>query len=324
MQLEETLMNESANTRVVDINSNSINELYPIVPTGSNKAHTSKQEIIALNRLHIVLQTTIDVCDILKLFFQEVRRIILLEGLSFKNSQQNFEHEMGDITKYCSFYQVQTGSDYVGELVLYHNEPLLQSKQLLQLDRLVSTLVFPLRNGLRYHEAIRASMTDGLTSVGNRICLDTTLDREIEQAHRYKLPLSVLVVDVDRFKSVNDNYGHHAGDLILKTIAKTIQNASRGADTVFRFGGEEFVVLLNNTDVAGAKVTAERLRQAISNIQVSYEGQIIPVTASLGAASLCHGESKAELLERADRALYKAKANGRDRVELAAPTLANA
>ena len=120
------------------------------------------------------------------------------------------------------------------------------------------------------------------------------------------------MIDLDYFKKVNDNYGHAAGDYVLKSVVRSLQATSRTADMTFRFGGEEFVVLLNKTDVAGACITAERLRATIADLSFNFEGTNIPVTISLGAATLRSGESKEALLGRADKALYRSKSKGRN------------
>ncbi len=316
-------MNMPTDARIVDLDSAALNKLYP-ASIGLLDEKRDAKEALTLNRLSIVLQTTIEIPQILQLFYREVSRVLMLEGINFCNKQSEFQFELGHPTEFFSYYRVQTNSDYLGELILYHREAMLRSDQLIKLDRLVSTLVFPLRNGLRYYEAIKASLTDGLTGMGNRISMDAMLTEKTAQAHRYNHPLSLLVVDLDYFKQINDTYGHGVGDLVLKTLAQTLQATSRGADTVFRYGGEEFVVVLSNTDVVGAKISAERLRQAIENIRINFEGVWIPLTASVGVASLCHGETKENLLERADRALYVAKAEGRNRISMADPTLAHA
>ena len=199
-----------------------------------------------------------------------------------------------------------------------------EGNELRRFDRLVAALACPLRNGLRYLEAVRASLTDGLTGAGNRISLDSVLSREVDQANRYHQPLSLLVLDLDHFKKINDSYGHVTGDYVLKMVAKTIQASSRCADMTFRFGGEEFVVLLNKTDTAGARITAERIRNNISQLSLHFAKQQIPVSVSIGVATLGHGESKDSLLGRADQALYQAKQNGRNQTIVADPLLASA
>ena len=177
--------------------------------------------------------------------------------------------------------------------------------------------MYPLRNGIRYQEAIRSALTDPLTGAGNRICLDNVLAREFELASRYQQPLSILMIDIDYFKRVNDTFGHAAGDKVLKTVAETLRVTSRCADMAFRYGGEEFVLLLNKTDLAGARIIAERLRSTIAGLSCIYENSEIPITISIGIAEVREGETRDNLLKRADDALYKAKHSGRNQVQVA-------
>lgn len=278
-------------------------------------------EAQAVARLSAVLQTSIELPEILRLFFIEIQRVLAVDGLSFQHHACNYSLELGNVAGHSSLYRLQTRTDYLGELSLHRMKTAFCDEDLRRLDTLATTLVYPLRNGLQYREAVRASLTDGLTGTGNRISLDSMLGREVDQANRYNQPLSILVLDLDHFKKINDSYGHVTGDYVLKMVAKTISASGRCADMTFRFGGEEFVVLLNKTDAAGAKITAERIRHNISQLSLHYAHQAIPVSVSVGLACLGHGETRESLLDRADRALYLAKQGGRNQVKLAEPVL---
>ncbi|MBW3620698.1 MAG: diguanylate cyclase [Actinobacteria bacterium] len=163
---------------------------------------------------------------------------------------------------------------------------------------------------------------DELTGVMNRRGFQTDLETELERATRYGRPLAFLLLDVDHFKTVNDTYGHPAGDVVLRAVADEMRDAVRGVDRVGRWGGEEFAVLLPETVRADVEHVAERIARVIRRRVVIAEGEPIRVTASLGVAvyePARHGATTAaELVERADRALYEAKQAGRDRVVFAA------
>ncbi len=153
------------------------------------------------------------------------------------------------------------------------------------------------------------AITDPLTGVSNRRYFDMRFSEEIERAKRYGSDLSCLMIDIDNFKSINDTYGHAAGDRVLVEVAAVVKGRMRTTDFVARFGGEEFVVLLPETDIAAAATIADRIRQQIAETDL---GPGLPrVTASFGAAA---GAAR-ELLENADKALYEAKARGKNRVE---------
>jgi diguanylate cyclase (GGDEF)-like protein len=167
----------------------------------------------------------------------------------------------------------------------------------------------------------RLSLTDGLTGVTNRRGLDIFLDREWKRAARNARPISMILLDIDNFKAYNDHYGHPAGDECLKQVAKTLNdNVSRSGDQVARYGGEEFAIMLPETD-SGCSTLADRCRAAIEGLQIPHAFSAVApvVTASLGLATIVPGrESDPEdILEAADRALYMAKGEGRNRVKIA-------
>jgi len=178
-----------------------------------------------------------------------------------------------------------------------------------------------IENVLLHQEAERLSLTDGLTGVWNRRYLQLQLQKEIDRANRFARPLSLLVVDIDRFKQANDEYGHLVGDEVLVEVVRRLVDSTRtNIDVVARFGGEEFVAVLPETPREGARVVAEKVRQAISLRPIKAEGVQggLHVTVSVGVASYPEDGSSADALMRAaDRAMYRAKEGGRDRVELA-------
>lgn len=159
--------------------------------------------------------------------------------------------------------------------------------------------------------------TDGLTGLPNRRAFDQTFELEVLRARRSGQPLSLLLIDVDRFKSYNDLYGHQSGDTALKTVAVCLQDAvKRPGDLVARYGGEEFVAILPNTDEEGALLIADRFRDDLRTMSMPHSGgDKGMLTASVGVATLNDGDQTdaAELLRRADEALYRAKNTGRDR-----------
>jgi diguanylate cyclase (GGDEF)-like protein len=160
---------------------------------------------------------------------------------------------------------------------------------------------------------------DALTGLANRRRAFEELDRRVARAHLDRQPLSVVSLDLDHFKSINDRYGHETGDLVLQAVAGALTRTSRAADLVARMGGEEFLVLLPATGQDGALVAADHLRQAVSSLVLPQLDH--GVTASLGTATLLGSDADTfDLLRRADEALYAAKEAGRDRTVVAAPS----
>ena len=156
------------------------------------------------------------------------------------------------------------------------------------------------------------SVTDKLTQLYNRLKLDEIFSMKLASARRYNSTFSVIMMDIDYFKSVNDTWGHQAGDDILKEFATIIKNNIRETDVVGRWGGEEFLILSSESDLESAIELSEKLRELVSLFKFSYAGH---KTASFGVSSYHAGDDEKTMVKRADDALYRAKENGRDRVE---------
>jgi diguanylate cyclase (GGDEF)-like protein len=179
-------------------------------------------------------------------------------------------------------------------------------------------------HNVRVHEeAQRLSLTDPLTGLWNYRYLRESLRREVERASRFGRMLAVLVLDLDHFKEVNDTYGHAAGDAVLGEFARRIRIGLREVDVAFRQGGEEFVVLLPETDAYGGAIVAERLGAVVRDRPIAIEGRgAIPITVSIGVAVFPeHGADAQRVLQAADDALYAAKKAGRDTYRLADPAV---
>lgn len=189
-------------------------------------------------------------------------------------------------------------------LVLLGAYLLLRAERRLQIQRL--------RSLQKENERLRElSEEDGLTGLSNRRAFDARLDIEWQRARRYKLPLSVVVLDVDSFKSYNDTFGHPAGDVILRRMASALAQTARLTDTVARYGGEEFSLILPHTDSTEAMIVGERLRALL----LRSEWPNRPITASIGLATLTDSITSPEkLVDAADSALYFAKEHGRNQV----------
>lgn len=161
------------------------------------------------------------------------------------------------------------------------------------------------------------SQTDELTGLSNRRCFESSFDKEFSRAQRYKNKLTLVMFDIDYFKKVNDTYGHQCGDYILKQVSNAALQTFRKSDTVFRFGGEEFIVILTETDIEQSKIPLERFRKTIETLDLSYQGQPVKITVSIGACQLSQDiGSKEQLIEKTDNALYEAKNAGRNKTVL--------
>lgn len=163
-------------------------------------------------------------------------------------------------------------------------------------------------------QLIRQAYTDQLTGLLNRRAFMREADRRSAEAHRHETPLSLIVFDIDHFKTVNDSYGHDAGDEALRTVADIMREQSRGTDLLCRYGGEEFTLLLPQTPLDGARTMAEKLRKAISDRQIIQDNSRFRVTMSAGITQLQPEDTASSLFQRADSLLYQAKRAGRNRV----------
>jgi diguanylate cyclase (GGDEF)-like protein len=188
-------------------------------------------------------------------------------------------------------------------------------------QRLLEALALQIASALQNAHLYELAMVDGLTGLYVRRYFDARIEEEIERSRRYMTAFSVIMMDVDDFKKLNDAYGHLVGDRVLKAISNVIKAQMRGVDTATRYGGEELAVILPRTEMVGAYNLAERIREGIAELRITTDDEpsrVLGVTASLGIAA--YPESKAadgtDLVRRADRALYRAKKMGKNRVEL--------
>lgn len=183
------------------------------------------------------------------------------------------------------------------------------------IDSLADNLSVALENAELHQERERQAVTDGLTGVANRRSFNDSFSREFERAKRYEEPLSLVMIDLDLLKKINDTYGHATGDEAIKAIGRVLKQSSRAVDMPARYGGEEFCVLLPNTEIEMAEQLAERLRRFINELEIEGPGQI---SASIGVGSYpLHADEPDELFQRTDEALYLAKQSGRNRVCIA-------
>ncbi|MDD1621213.1 MAG: DUF484 family protein [Methylococcaceae bacterium] len=191
------------------------------------------------------------------------------------------------------------------------------------IEHIASVISICLENNLNFEIMRRTSLVDPLTGVNNRRFLEQRIEEELDRSQRTRDPLSCLFLDIDFFKRINDGFGHPVGDQVLARVAGVIKKQLRSNDVLSRYGGEEFVALLSQSDQKSAGEIAERIRSSIAGLRFEYAGQLIPVTISIGAATYQPNqmikrpvtEIAERLIQTADAALYEAKRNGRNRIE---------
>jgi diguanylate cyclase (GGDEF)-like protein len=172
---------------------------------------------------------------------------------------------------------------------------------------------------MQFHALMQTFKThDPMTEAYNKRAFLQEIEKEAGFSKRHNQPLTLVMFDLDHFKRVNDTYGHQAGDLVLRSVARRVTETIRKEDIFARYGGEEFAILLRNTDIEGAFIIAERVRRAIEDLEVTHNGRRIPCTVSVGIAKLDNTISRpSDLIEAADERLYQAKRKGRNRTEVA-------
>ncbi|HYD61475.1 MAG TPA: biofilm regulation diguanylate cyclase SiaD [Noviherbaspirillum sp.] len=220
-------------------------------------------------------------------------------------------HQIDRITRISDRYQSISQDEKQAIAGRYHK----QLRQLEKIARISDRYQSMMRD---LNEALKeASTKDALTGIGNRRMLMESLKAETARAERLERPLTVVLADVDRFKSVNDAYGHEAGDKVLVRIANAIRSNVRDYDLCGRWGGEEFMVIMPEIGAKEGTAVVERMRQAIAGIEMMAADQALQLSASFGVAERKPGEHISETINRADAALFEAKRNGRNRYETA-------
>lgn len=264
--------------------------------------------------LSSILQTTLDIGIQIDLFGKEIQRYLAIDGLVYQLPDGGKKIVYGREASHRATYDLKLDQTSLGSIVVCRELPFAE-KEIHSLENLLCALVYPLRNALTYKSAVEMASRDPLTGVHNRMALSSSLQREVDLAQRQELPLSLLVIDIDHFKTFNDRHGHAFGDDVLVAVSQTIANTVRRSDLLFRYGGEEFVVLASHTDELGAKLLAERIRENVAGLQ-TVRGRGIDITVSVGVARMYDQEDAEAFFERADKALYSAKKNGRNRCSL--------
>jgi diguanylate cyclase (GGDEF)-like protein len=258
-----------------------------------------------------ILHSSLEAEEILRKFTIEVSKEISIDGLIFVNSDEQLEVHIGNLERHSLEYTISLHDSRLGQLQMSRVKP-FSDTEITTLEYFTTALIYPLHNAFSYARAIRSSFQDPLTGISNRAALQRDLEREVALASRTGSPLSLLLLDIDHFKQVNDQHGHQSGDQALKAVASSITDSTRGSDMQYRYGGDEFLVLLACTPAEGAELVAECIRSNIETLLIDSDKDNFNITASIGVSTLCEGDNAESLVRRADEALYQAKHDGRN------------
>lgn len=257
------------------------------------------------------LQRSLDLKETLNSFFRAVQAQVPCGGMKYTFPGKRIDFHFGAEKRHSAQYSLKIKDQSLGQLVLQRHKPFTES-ELTDLESLISLLILPLRNALLYRDALENSLRDSLTQVGNRAAFELAIQREFQLCRRNGAYFSLLIIDMDHFKRINDARGHSVGDMTLQFVSALIRNTLRQTDQVFRYGGEEFLVILGSTAHAEALVISDRLRTTLASQAFEHDREPVRITVSIGVGTSRDTDSRDSLFQRTDAALYQAKALGRN------------
>lgn len=290
------------------------------VARGNGKEYDLRQDTLSLDadkaffKLAQKLQTSLYLDEVLQIFYETATEIQQINNMIFTSAGIGIEKAYGKPARHLCRYNLNIENQDLGEISFTRSKKFTVKDQT-ALENLLCLLVYPLRNAVLYQEAVTAAVIDPLTGVCNRSTMDEVMQREVDIAKRHDNDFTLLMIDIDNFKAINDTYGHRVGDCAIKSLANCLTSCTRGSDYVFRYGGEEFTVLLSNTDIKGARHLAERMRAAVEKVVCICDDATVSFTVSIGVTQLGKNDTVTKLFTRADKALYNAKKAGKNCVK---------
>jgi len=287
-----------------------------VVAPGARRSPSGRRGLDRALQTVAVLQTTLDVRRLLALFAREVAETVPHSSMAFRAADSGRAVVRGREARHAYNCRLVLEKRVLGEITFTRSRPFSQ-RETGQLEFLLCTLAYPLRNALAHDEAVQRGLRDALTGVYNRAFLEEALRRETALARRYKTPLSLIVLDIDDFKAINDEHGHEAGDRVLVAVTEAVRACLRESDILSRYGGDEFTVLLSSTDAAGARVLARNIAARCRDARIGIGDREVRITVSMGIAALRRRDRLENLFARADEALLRAKRAGKDTVRVA-------
>lgn len=260
----------------------------------------SSRRTLAITEL---FNTTLDLTTLLNNFSIEAGRYLDFNGLFFKSNSVNKLLEGSRKAKYEHSFDLKIDDKFIGTLTYAINSPIsLTNIQLL--NRLHQCLSYPIKNAISYYDAIQLAMQDSLTGLGNRRYFDEQLKRAMHTANRHHSVVGLVLGDLNKFKAINDTYGHAIGDHVLIEFSNVLRLCIRDSDSLFRFGGDEFAILIENANESAINLIEHRVSNAlVQNLLLSKYN----LGCSLGATLMNKADDEQSIFERADRALYRKK-----------------
>jgi two-component system cell cycle response regulator len=249
------------------------------------------------------LQTTLDLSKLLDIIAMEAARYINFCSLCFKSQVVSKTLRGSRKAKHERQFELKINDEFIGTLCYGIDNP-ISTIHYKDLQRIHEIILYPLKNALQYHQAIQLAMQDGLTGLGNRRYFDEKLKRAIHNAKRHHAQVGLVLGDLNKLKAINDSYGHRIGDKVLKQFASILRSCIRDSDSTFRFGGDEFAIIVENASEYALDIIQNRIDNALKNNVFLAKHQ---VTCSLGTTFMNRSDNEQSLFERADQALYRQK-----------------
>ncbi|MDI9245260.1 GGDEF domain-containing protein [Marinobacter sp. CHS3-4] len=259
------------------------------------------------------LSTTLSLETQMGILAEELGSVVPIDCMTYRHkiAARDFVYATGMGGPHRCEYRLNLEGQFYGMLTFSRRKK-FSEKELEGIELMLGAAICPIRNACRFIAVEQAALTDPLTGIPNKRAMDDSMNRTTSLGDRHGQNHSLILCDLDYFKTINDQHGHVIGDHVLQLAAQEIQKAIRNSDEVYRFGGEEFAILLPHTNETEARGVADRIRDFVSTIQVNCGETTIGVTISCGIAMRAKDESADQWLTRADDALYQAKAEGRN------------
>ncbi|WP_372767867.1 GGDEF domain-containing protein [Pseudoalteromonas sp.] len=269
--------------------------------------YSDNNEVSHTHALVAQLQKTLELNKLINMFSAEASRLVQFAGLQFHSTEGVIEMA-GSIREGKNYaFDLVVDGERLGQLIYFSQNLTHFAKQ--KLAKLHSVLVYPLRNALMFSRVKKLATKDALTTLNNRSMFDDSLYRKLERSRRHHRSFGLMLLDLDNFKQVNDSHGHQVGDQVLIDFANILTESVRGTDTVYRFGGDEFAILIDDDNFEVSHILATRIKKRVHEHQLlNYHS----VTTSIGFSLSNANDTPCSIFERADKALYTAKRDGRD------------
>ena len=270
-----------------------------------------------ITALVLKLQTALNINQVIEIFYSSLMKELSMCGIEYVYPLLYSHIQEGDKTNFCYSYLIEIENDTWGNITVYSETELTENTKN-RLDELISTVIYPLRNAIQHENAITLSSNDSYLGLPNWGLLEGQLTREAKLAIRRKHQLSLVLIDIDRYKILKERYGSLFGDIIIRHVYETLQSSLRDTDIIYRYHYDQFSLILSETSASAASTIAERIRKVVmDNELVDEKNKNIRLTISIGITELQSDDSVDSLYKRAHNALKFAKKSGRNQVKVA-------